>query len=357
MQLRYLSTSTDGIVLCSGKWHFEMAVHAITTLRKVLNCTLPIEIHYGGKDDLEPNMIQAFNSMENVRTVNILDYFPVETKLWGGWSMKPFAMLASSFRRVIFVDADALFFQDPRVLLHESAIVKRFGQMFYYDRTLGGNDPWWFKSINPQFSKYSSTLRYMQKDKPRSSQHEMESGVVVVDKGRTGVLHAMLLVCKMNSKVERDGITYHRVYGDKETYWISWDLIRVPYRFTPSYGGTIGYRNSKGNICGGLFHTDERLRPLWWNGGVMANKHISKDAEFMKFEFAAFDSYGEGIVWEWETKTTPFCLGPRDPDHEVLELTAAQKEMGSRFVDLYKEIRLGSGGWEEYFRKTYKVEF
>ncbi|KAJ3061743.1 hypothetical protein HDU98_002355 [Podochytrium sp. JEL0797] len=343
MQQHFLKTSEDGIVVCSGKWHFEMAIHLITTLRQVLNSTLPVEVFYGGPEDLPDHMLASFNALPFVKTVNLLDYFPTETKLWGGWSMKPFATLASRFRRVIFVDADALFFQDPRVLLDESALFRQFGQVFYHDRTLGGNDPWWFKEINPVWSRYSERLRYMQKDSPRSSQHEMESGVVVMDKGRTGVLHALMTVCKMNSKLERDGITYHRVYGDKETYWISWDLVRTPYRFTPSYGGTVGYKNEKGHVCGGLFHTDENLQPLWWNGGVMANKHASKDSLFMKFEFAAYDTHAEDIEWEWETETTPFCLGPQNPAKEVLELNPKQKWIGARFVELYQDIKKKSG--------------
>ncbi|KAJ3399256.1 hypothetical protein HDU80_008120 [Chytriomyces hyalinus] len=339
MQTRFVnkdSESQEGLVICTGKWHFEMAVHLIETLRKVLQCTLPIEVHYGGPDDLPPDMLKAFNAMPNVKTVSILDFFPLETKLWGGWSMKPFALLGSRFRKVIIVDADALFLQDPRVIFNQSEIFKQHGQMFYHDRTLGGNDPWWFKSINPQWSKFSASLRYMGKGIARSSQHEMESGVVAVDKGRTGVLHSLLLVCKMNSKLERDGITYRRVHGDKETFWISWDLIRVPYKFTPTFGGTVGYMNERSHVCGGLFHTDEQSNPFWWNGGVMANKHISKDAEFMKFDYVAFDT-------------------TENSQREVRELTAREKSDGARYVDIYKEIK--AKGWQAYFKESYRVDF
>ncbi|KAI8610011.1 mannosyltransferase putative-domain-containing protein [Chytriomyces sp. MP71] len=345
------ATEQTGIVICSGKWHFEMAVHLILTLRNVLNCTLPIEIHYAGPDDTTPRMLRAFRALPRVRAVNLLRSFPDETRHWGGWSLKPYAALASAFRRVILVDADALFFADPRVLVEESVRFRRFGQVFFHDRTLGANDAWWFKEINPVRSRVADGLRYMGKDVPRSSQHEMESGVVVVDKARSGVLHALLMVCKMNQKVERDGVTYHRVYGDKETFWISWELVRVPYAFTPSFGGTVGYLNDKGHVCGGLFHTDERFKPLWWNGGVLANKHISKDAEFMKFEYAAFDTTGEKVEWEWETKTTPFCLGPQWPEKEVIALSTGEKERGARFVDLYRDIQ--KDGWEAYFQKNY----
>ncbi|KAJ3021270.1 UNVERIFIED_CONTAM: hypothetical protein HDU68_009715 [Siphonaria sp. JEL0065] len=310
MQTKYLEKNEEGIVFCSGQWHFEMAVHAITTFRDVLGCTLPIEVHYAGPGDLTPKMLKALNSMQNVTT-------------------------------------------DPRVLLEGSNIFKEYGSMFYHDRSLFRDDPAnWFKGINPVWSRYAgSKLRYMK----LLSHHEQESGVVVVDKGRTGPLHAMLMVCVLNSRLERDDVTYKNMHGDKETYWISWDMARVPYKFTPSYGGTVGYKNEKNRICGGLFHTDEFFDPLWWNGGVIANKHASRDTEFMKFEYAAYDTDGDKVVWDWETPTTPFCLGPRTPEKEVLELTLTQKNMGARFVDLYKEIKLG--GWEEYFRKKYSVQF
>ncbi|KAJ3111495.1 hypothetical protein HK100_002664 [Physocladia obscura] len=349
------SENEAGLILCTGKWHFEMAVHAITTFRTVLNCTLPIEIHYGGLTDLTPQMLTAFATIPGVRTVNVLEHFPDETKHWGGWSIKPFAILASRFRRVAFIDADALFFQDPRVLFEQSQIFRHRGALFYHDRSLGRDDgvPW-FKGINPVWTQYANGLRYM----TRRSHHEQESGVVVVDKGRTGVLHALLMVCKLNSKIERDGMTYQHMHGDKETYWISFDMARVPYMFTPSYGGTVGYKNEKGKICGGLFHTDEFLEPLWWNGGVIANKHASKDNTFMEFEYAAFDTDGDKIEWDWETATTPFCLGPRYPKFEIIELSNKQKDMGAKFVNLYKDIKSSGGDtpWIDYFKRVYNVD-
>ncbi|KAI8610013.1 mannosyltransferase putative-domain-containing protein [Chytriomyces sp. MP71] len=345
------SDNDEGIVFCSGKWHFELAVHAITTFRRVLNSTLPIEVHHAGDEDLPLPMRRALNAMEGVRTVDVLRTFPEETKKWGGWSIKPFAMMASRFRKVMFVDADALFFQDPRVLFTDSAIFAEYGSLFYHDRSLGrGDTADWFKTINPEYTDYASTLRYMR----QMSKHEMESGVVVVDKGRTGPLHALMMVCKLNSKFERDAVTYHQVYGDKETYWISWDITRVPYQFTPSYGGTVGYKNpDTGRVCGGLFHTDERLKPLWWNGGVVANKHVSQDSGFMRFEYAAFDTDGDEIVWDWETPTTPFCLGPRWPEKEVVELSRSEREKGERFVSIYKMIK---GKWEVYFRTVHGID-
>ncbi|KAJ3026544.1 UNVERIFIED_CONTAM: hypothetical protein HDU68_005467 [Siphonaria sp. JEL0065] len=343
------TTKEMGIVFTTGTWHFELAVHAIITLRDVLNCTLPIEVVYMGPQDLDPSMLKAFDSMPGVSTVDVLKKFSV-TDL-GGWSIKPFAILAASFRTTIFIDADSLFFQNPEQVVRDSMLFKEFGQMFYHDRSLFKDDPAeWFHRINPVMTKYAGTLRYTN----GLSHHEMESGVVVVDKGRSGNLHALMMVCQMNSKAERD-VAYKHMHGDKETFWMTWDMIRVPYKFTPTYGGTVGYKNEKGNVCGGLFHTDEYNHPLWWNGGVLKNKHHHKDSGFMSFEFAAFDTDADKIEWEWETEDTPFCLGPRNREKEIITLSPAEKSAGAQFVELYKDLK--STGWKEYFVKRYKTKF
>ena len=53
----------------------------------------------------------------------------------GGWAMRPFAMLASSFKKVILSDADTIFLQDPRKLLHEPTF-QEYGSIFWHDRIL-----------------------------------------------------------------------------------------------------------------------------------------------------------------------------------------------------------------------------
>ncbi|KAI9347003.1 mannosyltransferase putative-domain-containing protein [Obelidium mucronatum] len=333
MQTKFMqSNKPDGIVFTTGQWHFELCLHAILCLRDILNCTLPIEVFYAGPGDLNPNMIQKLRSIKNVTVEDIWDHFGDEASRIAGWAIKPFAILASQFRNVVFIDADALFFQDPIVLLRNSRIFAEFGQIFYHDRTIGSDNAEFFKSFNPYPTNYAKTLRYL----THRSSHEMESGVVVVDKGRTGVLHALLLVCQMNAFDERSYL-YQEIHGDKESFWFAWDVLRVPYSFSKHYGGAVGYKNEQNAICGGLFHTDEQSQPLWWNGGVLKNKHGSKDSEFMTFEFAAVDTTGWLPVWLWETDKTPFCLYPKNPS-EVLELDIKQKLIGDKYVDLYQNI-------------------
>ena len=53
----------------------------------------------------------------------------------GGWALRPFAILASSFKKVILTDADTVFLQNPELLLEEPGF-KKTGALFYHDRIL-----------------------------------------------------------------------------------------------------------------------------------------------------------------------------------------------------------------------------
>ncbi|KAJ3219087.1 hypothetical protein HDU67_002743 [Dinochytrium kinnereticum] len=313
--------SGRGLVLSTGKYHFELALNMLVSLRTVLNSTIPVEVWYAGPEDLDSEMLEMFRSIRGVKTFDIYEYFADEARNLEGWAIKPFAILASTFKEVIFVDADVLFLQDPYSVMDRSRIFQKYGQLFFQDRTLGGEEPTWFQSFVPYPSSYAKGRRYMQ----QVSVHEMESGVVIVDKGRTSVLHAMLAVCKLNSKKERDENTYNNVHA---------------------YGGTIGYKNANNAICGGLYHPDEDLKPLWWNGGVLRNKH-SDSGLYIDFEYAATDVKGYGIKWEWETDTSPFCLKFKNPyPGSVVKLSRKERWEAGMFVKLHREMkRKGAVEW------------
>ncbi|KAI0601198.1 hypothetical protein F4775DRAFT_589888 [Biscogniauxia sp. FL1348] len=50
-----------------------------------------------------------------------------------GWSAKPFAILLSGFREVMFIDEDSLFFRDPAVLFEDHEC-QRTEALFFHDR-------------------------------------------------------------------------------------------------------------------------------------------------------------------------------------------------------------------------------
>lgn len=135
-----------GIVISVGKeGGFRWAIHQIVTLRAVIHSNLPIEVFYAGETDLPKEYREFIDEMQSTYsgsgTITIIDINqrfldPDETLgLPGGWALRPFAMLASSFKRVILSDADTIFLQDPRKLLHEPTF-QQYGSIFWHDRIL-----------------------------------------------------------------------------------------------------------------------------------------------------------------------------------------------------------------------------
>lgn len=74
----------------------------------------------------------------------------------------------------------------------------------------------------------------------------------------------------MNSFWERELSVYQTFYGDKETFYIGFELIHEPYAFVRNYGGVIGELNPDDDqsICGAQMHLDYWADPLveQWTG-------------------------------------------------------------------------------------------
>ena len=106
---------TMGLVIPCGQSHFNFAMHLVAGVRHVFKSSLPIEIMYV-KDELTIDQRNVLESIAtDVKTVNILNLFEEDIAglANGGWAVKPFAILASSFQKVIVADSDAVFLQAP----------------------------------------------------------------------------------------------------------------------------------------------------------------------------------------------------------------------------------------------------
>ena len=124
----------------------------------------------------------------------------------------------SSFREVIFVDADDLWFKSPDLLFQDQQYLKT-GALFFKDRNLlPENRRAWLKQILPKPISPNVKKNRMWTGE---SGHMQDSGVVVVDKWRHFV--PMLLATRLNGP-DRDGDegkekkgVYEMVYGKFET--------------------------------------------------------------------------------------------------------------------------------------------
>ena len=198
----------------------NQATYLLTSIQafRNLGCTLPIEIMYLGDGDLSEDYRQKLEDLPDVITRDMSQMINDEGWRVTGWASKPFAMLMSSFREVIFIDADSLFFENPAVLFDEPGYVET-GALFFRDRRiLPESKKRWLQAILP--TPISSLVKqsYMWTGE---SGHYQESGVVVVDKWKHFV--AMLLATRLNGP-DRDGDhangivgVYDMVYGKLET--------------------------------------------------------------------------------------------------------------------------------------------
>ncbi|KAJ3489157.1 hypothetical protein NLG97_g6049 [Lecanicillium saksenae] len=286
-----------GIVLTAGDAQAEFLMTGIPLLRK-LGCMLPIEVMYLGDEDLDEDNRSQLEALGGVITRDMKPMVNDSGWKLAGWAAKPFAVLFSSFREVVFIDADSLFFQNPEVLFHEPAYT-RSGALFFKDRAvMAESRREWLQQVLPKpISAQVKNGRFWTGD----SGHMQESGVLVIDKWRHFI--ALLVVARMNGP-ERDGNSaegrvgvYDMVYGDKETFWIGWELAGdldyafhdgsvaamgvveggaeeplVPRDDTPRQqdGTNVTATAKKPNlpvICSPqLLHLDLDGRPLWFNG-------------------------------------------------------------------------------------------
>lgn len=235
-----------GIVLTAGD---DQAPYLLTTIYsfRQLGCTLPIEVMYLGDQDLGEDYRAELEALPGVVTRDIAQMTNDEGWKLAGWAAKPFAMLLSSFREVIFIDADSLFFKNPEILFDDPGY-KETGALFFKDRLImPENKKRWLQQVLPKpIPKLAKQSRFWTGE----SGHMQESGVVVVDKWKHFI--SMLLVTRFNGP-DRDGNkdkgkvgVYDMVYGDKETFWIGFLLAGdEKYHFHAGDAGIMGELETK----------------------------------------------------------------------------------------------------------------
>ncbi|TQN66653.1 putative alpha-1,3-mannosyltransferase MNN14 [Colletotrichum shisoi] len=320
----HIKNGGRGIVLTAGNGQAPYLLTTIYSFRR-LGCTLPIEIMYLGDEDLGQDYITELEGLDGVVTRDMA--VMVRDNGWKlkGWAAKPFAILLSSFREVVFIDADSLFFRDPALLFGDDDYQEK-GALFFRDRLFlpEKKAPFLQAILQKPIPKVATESRMWTGE----SGHQQESGVIVVDKSRHFI--PMLLVTRMNGP-DRDGNkeegrigVYELVYGDKETFWLGWLLAGdEDYAFHRGEAAIMGAAYQYGDdlpeevreecekpgidrdaksypieceiadldgkpqalICASqLLHLDNEGKPLWLNGWLLENKFQGPESGFAKFE-------------------------------------------------------------------------
>jgi hypothetical protein len=256
--------TSQGIIICTGNKHFHLALVALKALELIGN-ELPIEVVFSTSNDLSSHHREELDKLyPKIRLIDLSSLFNDSYLELRGWEIKPFAVLASQFRHVLLMDADVLFLEKPSILFQNSFYLKT-GSLFFYDRT----------TLSDEITQWIQTLSIDKNQHQSLPQHTQESGVVLIDKAR--VLDGLLSTCKLNDHQERERVTYRHLYGDKDTWWLGFHIIQMPYSFIPTLTAAIGQIMNTGQynkVCGHILHLDENYRPIWWNGGLFKNRYI-----------------------------------------------------------------------------------
>jgi len=200
-----------GIVIAGGGAYFASAYVTIRVLRHV-GCQLPIELWHMAGEVTEA--MQALLQPYGVRCINADEVSPqhpfrfIEGHWWKGWQLKPYAVAHSSFREVLFLDADCYPTRDPAFLFDWPPYRER-GATFWPDlRT----SEW---MLAPARWEVFGT---------RPGWLALETGQFMVNK--EACWRELQLTLWYNAHAD---FVYHVIWGDKDTFNIAWRRLGTHY--------------------------------------------------------------------------------------------------------------------------------
>lgn len=273
-----------GIVIPGGgEKYFPCAWVCIHILRKVLHCTLPIELWYLGENEMNDQMIEWMKELD-VSCINASDFqdlYPINIQ--HNWALKPYSIIHSQFEEIIFLDADNVPLRDPVFLFQDPAYQKK-GSIFWPD----------FGRLGPERAIWEIC------GVPYRDEAEFESGQIVLHKGR--VWEGLQLTMHYN---EHADFYYRYINGDKDSFYMAWRKLNLPYSMPPfplfpsehtmcqhDFEGNIIFQHrnmdkwrlsgDNKHIEGFLFEEEclGFLQDLWkkWNGNVLGTMNSSTNS-------------------------------------------------------------------------------
>ena len=213
-----------GIVICAGGRFFSCCWVLINTLRIDMCCSLPIQVWYSG-DEMTPKHIDILSEL-NVSCHNFLDYEEGEEA--EGYMMKPLAIKLSSFREVLYLDADNICLINPDTLF-DLPEYKNTGAMFWPD--------YWITDKNNPIWEIIGC--------PANDNKEQESGQLLINKEKCWPQINLALYFNVNKHVY-----YKLLHGDKDTFRFAWLALGKEFYFINHEVASGGYYDEYDNFIG-----------------------------------------------------------------------------------------------------------
>jgi len=213
-----------GIVICAGGSYFNCCWVLINTLRKDTGCSLPIQVWYSG-DEMTSKHIDVLSEL-NVACHNFLDY--PEGVGVKGYMMKPLAIKLSSFREVLYLDADNICLMNPDFLF-ELPEYNKTGAVFWPD--------FWITDKNNPIWEIIKC--------PANDHKEQESGQILINKEKCWPQINLALYFNFNKH-----IYYNLLLGDKDTFRFAWLALGKKFHFINHEVASGGYFDENGVFIG-----------------------------------------------------------------------------------------------------------
>ena len=120
--------------------------------------------------------------------------------------------------------------------------------------------------------------------------------------------------------------------GDKETFWLAFELTRQPYSWGPRYAGACGQllKGRDAMIVDNMLHFDEQLEPLWLNGGLLHSKH-KRGSKWLEVDVYGYDD-GEWVYGYplWTYSGAKWIASPKF-SHTIKMMTTLAQEVDRRY--------------------------
>ncbi|KAF0693061.1 Aste57867_15913 [Aphanomyces stellatus] len=293
-----------GILICMFDAMIPMTISLIVELRALGYADVIQLYHCNG----ELSVVSQQMLHETDKHIEIVDgcqemvatgqLQPEDADGYRSFWLKPLALIHTRLDDVILMDADDLVFQNP-ARLFDVPEYKSTGTIFFYDREIlkkeylnnyFDNEYNLHELINSfDYAKYG-----LEKNPSRhvltslawhgDSAHEQDSSIVAIKKSK-----APLAITVLNQLLQYERHRIGFTYGDKELFWLAWELAQRPYFFSPwANSGAARPGNMKDHpdtICGGLAQfmplgTDSS-ELLHINGGYIFNPYSNNNINSM----------------------------------------------------------------------------
>ncbi|OQR95107.1 hypothetical protein ACHHYP_00392 [Achlya hypogyna] len=290
------SSSATGIVMCVTNDLVPIGASLVQELQRLGNHE-PIQVFHCMADELSANAQSVLKESANGTSLQVIDVCSVlvDAGIWTfatalgfkSFWLKPVALLFSSFDHVILMDVDDIFLSDP-ARLRSLPAYSDTGSFFFYDRVLDFN-----QFLNTDYDGTSTFVRQFFAQFPLAdfglpahapspllakshlwngnTAHEQDSSLVLVHKRRVGPTVLKLLWHLSTQTRHTNPIAFS--WGDKEAFWISFELAGAPYSFSPWASSVVALPEDRAlhpeTLCGSLaqFWPEEGTSALLYVNG------------------------------------------------------------------------------------------